>query len=407
MHTNSGHPHNDIDSPRSPRDFALTRRSVLSTLGGVGAATGIAGLGVAQAHASGGGAGLSDIWPKGWTGNPADFLPSRKRSPFELILLGTLAGPMVEKSRVGIASALVVNGATYIIDCGRSAVTQYGLTGLELAAIRNLFITHLHSDHIADYYKFILIGGVIANAADDKLVGPVGVYGPGSAGGLRPPNFPDPNLPTVAPDNPTPGTVDMTNRLHEAFAYTSNIFIRDNGPAGGPPDPRTVLDVHDIEVPDVGASYLNTAPDMEPFTVMEDENVRVTAVLVPHGPVYPSFAFRFDTDHGSVTFSGDTRVSENLDRLARGTDTLVHEVINVRGSDLPPAFVEHNLESHVEVQEVGPIAERAGAKQLVLTHLGDYTGTIDSRQWRRWAQQGYRGKVIVGEDLQRIILAKR
>ncbi|MBB1020915.1 MBL fold metallo-hydrolase [Dietzia sp. E1] len=385
----------------------LSRRSLLSALGGAAAATGITGLtaGPAAAQSVTGSLGAGSLGSSGVT--PPGGIPAAEREPLELILLGTLAGPMVEKARVGIASALVVNGAAYIIDCGRSSVTQYGLTGLELSAIRDIFITHLHSDHIADYYNFALIGGVIANAAGDTLSGPVGVWGPGSAGGLRPPNVPDPNLPVVAPHSPTPGTVEMTERLHEAYAYTSNIFIRDNGPAGGPPDPRTLFDVHDIPLPDVGASYLDTAPQMDPFLVMEDENVTVTATLVPHGPVFPSFAFRFDTAHGSVTFSGDTRLSENFDRLARGSDTVVHEAINVRGADLPPAFVEHNLESHVEVQEVGGVAERAGAARLVLTHLGDYSGSIDARQWKAWAQQGYSGEVIVGHDLQRIVLARR
>ena len=390
-----------------PPAAGLNRRSLLSALGGAVAATGIAGLGAGSAAAQSGTGSLGSDSLGSSGDTPPDGIPAAGREPLELLLLGTLAGPMVEKARVGISSALVVNGSAYIIDCGRSSVTQYGLTGLELSAIQDIFITHLHSDHIADYYNFALIGGVIGNAADDKLAGPVGVYGPGSAGGLRPPNFPDPNLPVVAPHSPTPGTAEMTQRLHEAYAYTSNIFIRDNGPAGGPPDPRTLLDVHEIELPDVGASFTNTAPPMEPFLVMQDENVRVTATLVPHGPVFPSFAFRFDTAHGSVTFSGDTRISENFDRLALGTDTLVHEAINVRGSDLPPAFVEHNLESHVEVQEVGAIAERAGAARLVLTHLGDYTGTIDVPQWHAWAKEGYSGDVIVGHDLQRIVLATR
>lgn len=409
------------DALASPR-LSLSRRSLLSALGSVAAATGLAGAGVAglgvgtaagqsgtgSLGAGSRGSGSLDAGSLGSSGiTPGDRVPAAEREPLELILLGTLAGPMVEKARVGIASALVVNGSAYIIDCGRSAVTQYGLTGLELSAIRDIFITHLHSDHIADYYNFALIGGVIANAAGDKLDGPVGVYGPGSAGGLRPPNFPDPNLPVVAPHSPTPGTAEMTQRLHEAYAYTSNIFIRDNGPAGHSPDPRALFDVHEIELPDVGADFENTAPPMEPFLVMQDENVTVTAVLVPHGPVFPSFAFRFDTAHGSVTFSGDTRLSENLDRLALGTDTLVHEAINVRGADLPPAFVDHNLESHVEVQEVGAIAERAGAARLVLSHLGDYTGHIDVPRWKAWAQEGYSGEVIVGHDLQRLILATR
>ncbi|MEN0136337.1 MAG: hypothetical protein AAGC80_14385, partial [Rhodococcus sp. (in: high G+C Gram-positive bacteria)] len=53
--------------------------------------------------------------------------------------------------------------------------------------------------------------------------------------------------------------------------------------------------------------------------------VEVSAVLVPHGPIFPSFAFRFDTAHGSVTFSGDTTYGHNLVRPAEGSDVLVHE----------------------------------------------------------------------------------
>lgn len=400
--------------PSDPRPRGVNRRSLLTAMGGAVAATGLAGVtgGTAAAQSlplgslttGGSGSSSSSLG----SGGGADVLPASEREPLELLLLGTLAGPMVEKLRVGIASCLVVNGAAYIIDCGRSAVTQYAATGLAMADIRDIFITHLHSDHVADYYNFALIGGVIGNSVDDKLVAPVGVYGPGDAGGLRAPNFDYPGFPVVGADvNPTPGTVEMTDRLHEAYAYTSNIFLRDNGPSGGPPDPRTLFDVRDIAIPDVGASFENTAPDMEPFLVMQDENVRVTATLVPHGPVYPSFAFRFDTDYGSVTFSGDTRLSENLDRLAAGTDTLVHEAINVEGSGLPPAFVAHNLESHVEVQEVGKIAQKAGATRLVLSHLGDYTGVIDEAKWKAWAQDGYDGEVIVGRDLQRLVLATR
>ena len=77
-------------------------------------------------------------------------------------------------------------------------------------------------------------------------------------------------------------------------------------------DVRTLADVHEIVLPAVGATYDNTSPTMDPFVVMEDDHVKVSAVLVPHGPIFPAFAFRFDTTHGSVTFSGDTTYSDNL-----------------------------------------------------------------------------------------------
>ncbi|MCC5348697.1 MBL fold metallo-hydrolase, partial [Staphylococcus aureus] len=66
---------------------------------------------------------------------------------------------------------------------------------------------------------------------------------------------------------------------------------------------------------------------MKPVVFYEDDRVKVSATLVQHAPVFPSFAFRFDTEDGSVVFSGDTGPSENLVRMARGADVLVHEVI--------------------------------------------------------------------------------
>lgn len=65
------------------------------------------------------------------------------------------------------------------------------------------------------------------------------------------------------------------------------------------------------------------------------------------------------------------------------------------------------LESHVLVGEVGPIAQAAEAKHLVLSHLGDFTGEIKRGKWQRAAQRGYSGKVTVGEDLQRIPIRHR
>jgi ribonuclease BN (tRNA processing enzyme) len=58
------------------------------------------------------------------------------------------------------------------------------------------------------------------------------------------------------------------------------------------------------------------------------------------------------------------------------------------------------------VQKVGPIAEKAGAKQLVLSHIADIAHQpIDAGQWQNWAQQNYHGKTSIGQDLQRITLA--
>lgn len=60
------------------------------------------------------------------------------------------------------------------------------------------------------------------------------------------------------------------------------------------------------------------------------------------------------------------------------------------------------LESHVKVQQVAAIAQRASARQLVLTHLGHPgKGQIGAARWKSRAKQGYDGEVIVGQDLQK------
>ncbi len=368
----------------------INRRAVLAGMGGVGAVL----------------LGATACSPAETTGAPTAsssavgaVTVAGESAPCELVLLGTYGGPPIEADRAGIASALVVDGATYVVDCGRGATTQYTRAGLSYEALRSIFITHLHADHVADYYNFFLLAGSVPNSHGDSIAGPVGVYGPGPAGGL-PPKLGGGVAPTVAEANPTPGIADLTERCHEAYAYSSNVFMRNAGVR----DIRTLAAVQEIVIPNTDASFENTSPPMAPFEIMRDDKVRVSAILVPHGPIFPAFAFRFDTAYGSVTFSGDTTYSDNLVTLAHGTDVLVHEATNLEGAvNTSPELRSHALESHVEVQQVGAIAQRCGAKRLVVSHFADRARTpVDTQQWHEWASRGFDGDVIIGADLQRI-----
>lgn len=373
--------HEAVDEARS--GLGISRRSIMA---GLGAASGLAlAPGMATASPS----------SKGEKGRPP------RGEGLELVLLGTRAGPPVDLHQVGAASALVVDGRTYVIDCGRASVTQFAAAGLRFDSIAGIFLTHLHADHVADYYNFFMMGGHIKNQAGDHIERQVPVFGPGAAGGLQP-KFGGGEAPTVNPANPTPGTVEMTQSLHAAYAYSMNVFLRDMNVV----DIRTLMDVRDIALPaGVHATYLDTAPRMRPFTIFSDDKVTVTATLVPHGPVFPAYAFRFDTEYGSVTFSGDTRHSDNLIEMAEQTDLLVHEAIGVKGAGLGEASLDHMLQSHVESAKVGLVAEAAQAKHLVVSHYADLgAAKVDTSRWRRDAQTGYSGKVTIGQDLDRFTL---
>ncbi|MET4077845.1 MBL fold metallo-hydrolase [Janibacter sp. UYMM211] len=371
-----------IDQARS--GLSLSRRSIVA---GVGLAA--AGAALAPAAAA----------------SPAHRPPAAPGTRgLELVLLGTRAGPPVDLHQVGAATALVVDGQTYVVDCGRASVTQFVKAGLRLDSIRGIFLTHLHADHIADYYNFFMLGGHIKNQNGDHIERRVPVLGPGPAGGLQP-KFGGGTAPTVNPADPTPGTKQMTESLHAAYAYSMNVFLRDMNVV----DIRTLMDVREIQLPGtVTADYLNTSPDMSPFEIYRDDKVTVTATLVPHGPVFPAYAFRFDTAYGSVTFSGDTRYSTNLVEMAQDTDILVHEAIGVEGAGLPDATLDHMLQSHVLIEKVGEVAQQAHAKHLVVSHHADLGAPkVDVRRWTRLAQRGYRGRTTVGWDLDRFTLGRR
>ena len=308
-----------------------------------------------------------------------------------LITLGVQAGPPPVPNMTGISSALKIGGDVYQIDCGLGSLNAFTNAGLHFDELKSMFITHLHTDHVVDYFSFFLSGGY--TAAKGKA--PVTVYGPGPAGGL-PPSRVGTSVPaTIDPQNPTPGLAATTAALQQAFAYTNNIFIRDMGTD----DIQTLADVVEIAVPP-GSDYLNRSPVMEPFPVMSDDNVTVTATLVSHYDVYPAFAFRFDiTRLGfSVTFSGDTTKSDNVIRLARDTDILVHEAQfslddSYYGNRFPPNYL---VNSHTSAEQVGEVAAAANARHVVLSHY-DPTNLPDA-EWQAAIGRNYSGKVTVARD---------
>jgi ribonuclease BN (tRNA processing enzyme) len=198
-----------------------------------------------------------------------------------LALLGTAGGPRwwPNTNRRSTSSALVVGNAVYLVDCGDGAGKRLqqaldppdGLTLLR--PVRGLFLTHLHSDHTVDYPNLLLYGWY---SGLDGTAPPLKVFGPGRRGELEPvfgaldrEAKPD----VINPENPTPGTADMTGYLYQAYATDINDRMRDNGK----PDLRSRVHVQDIEIPQVAAFRSpneTPEPETEPFRIYEDDRGR-------------------------------------------------------------------------------------------------------------------------------------
>ncbi len=320
-----------------------------------------------------------------------------------LVLLGTAGGPLPSPLRAGISQAVVVGDRAHVIDCG-SGVTRQLRRARLLSSLHQVFVTHLHSDHVCDYFNLFLCGWPIL-----QWNPPIHVYGPGSAGGLSalPPEQPEEDpIPVVIPANPTPGLFDLHAAQMASHAYDINIRMREAGRS----DLSVMVVPHEIAIPlGTGARAPDlVAPPMEPILVTEDDDVRVTAILVDHPPVFPAFAYRFDTDAGSIVLSGDTAPSANLVRLATGADILVHEVFTDSPADVFPDDDDdwearrrqhHLLSSHTPLSRVGSLAADAGVRRLVLTHFIPGDDDIPDERWVKGASTDFDGEVVVGRDL--------
>lgn len=97
----------------------------------------------------------------------------------QVVLLGT-GTPAMDPERSGPATAIVVNGAAYLIDIGPGVVRRAAAAAKNVPAVRpeNLktaFVTHLHSDHTVGYPDLIFTPWVIARKDTLNVYGPKGL----------------------------------------------------------------------------------------------------------------------------------------------------------------------------------------------------------------------------------------
>jgi ribonuclease BN (tRNA processing enzyme) len=140
---------------------------------------------------------------------------------------------------------------------------------------------------------------------------------------------------------------------------------------------------------------------------MQDEHVKVTSALVEHPPLVPSFAFRFDTADRSIVISGDTARSDRLVELAKGADVLVHSAVYVPALDrliarVPNATLlgQSIIAGQTSVEDAGRVAQAAGVKTLVLSHLiPPDDPSLTEKMWIDAVRPLFKGTIIVGRDL--------
>jgi ribonuclease BN (tRNA processing enzyme) len=331
------------DAPHSPD---LSRRRLLATLA---AAPALAAAGVpAAAQTSQAAPGLAPAALKDAKGT-------------KLVLLGTAAGPVPGRRRKMTSHVMLSNGAAYVLDCGLGVTDRYAQTGIAFSALKSIFITHHHADHNIEYGPLLIVGWI------QGMPHTVRAYGP-------------------------PPLRQMTDDFLRAYKTTVDFWAEDLKMT-----PLAAVEAHEVA---------SAGP------VMADDNVKVTAAIVQHPPVKPALAYRFDFKDRTIAFSGDTAPSAAVAQLAKGADVLVHETMYVpalekyireqiakgRPVKFEP-FMAHMHADHTPAEDVGRIAQEAGVKTLVLSHLTPAIDSISDDTWRAPAARFFKGEIIVAKDL--------
>jgi len=311
----------------------------------------------------------------------------------ELVLLGTAGAPLPVAGRGGISSALVVDGRVFVIDCGRGSPSAFASAGLDFSRLEAVFLTHFHVDHIGDLPGMLLYPWGVRVGDDGRPLPPIQVYGPS-----RPDMVPTGDgafrrVTTIDPERPAPGTTDLVESILAGYAYHLNVMPLD----ARMPDAGQLVRATDIAAPAWTEDQVQA-----PVVVTDDGTVRVTTVAVMHGHAVPALAYRFDTADGSVVFSGDTAVNDDLIALAQGADILVHQVADLdylKRHGFTGSALERMTQLHTDVTEVGTVAERARVGELILSHyLPAEPDAITEAEWAERAGHGFRGTTTAGRD---------
>lgn len=126
--------------------------------------------------------------------------------------------------------------------------------------------------------------------------------------------------------------------------------------------------------------------EYDPAAELEIGALRVRFHEVPH--FVRTHAVRLSDGSGSFTYGADCAPNEAIVRFAHDCDLLMLEATTERAD-------EPGLRGHLTPAEAGEHAKRAGARQLVLTHI---SADIDPAWARAEAEEAFGGPVQVARE---------
>lgn len=246
-----------------------------------------------------------------------------------LIILGS-SNAIPDERHENTHMALAGDKHIVLIDCVSNPILRLPQAGIEFDSLTDLILTHFHPDHVSGVPLLLMNMWLLGRKK------PLDIY----------------------------GLHHTLSRVEELMGF----YAWENWPNFFP-------------------VVFHRLPQEEMTQVLENDEFRILASPVKH--MIPTIGLRLENllSHGSAAYSCDTEPCDQVVRLAKGTDFLIHEAT---GADF----------GHSSAAQAGEIASQAGVERLYLIHYqarGSAAGDLLAE-----AQSKYHGKVYLAEDFMRL-----
>ena len=276
--------------------------------------------------------------------------------------------PLSDPKRSGPCIAVLAGKKAFIFDAGTNGSQNLGPMGFPTGRVEEIFLTHLHSDHI-DGLGQMLLGTWInsGRTAPTPVSGPI-------------------------------GTAQVVEGFNMAYQIDSTYRTAHHGTKVANP-----------------ASFGAAAREIDlsggSKVVYNKDGVKITAFNVSHAPVHPAFGYRVDYKGRSVAISGDTAYDPNIATASKDVDVLFHEALNMDMVKTMEAAAKSNgakgltkilfdiQDYHTSPVDAAKTAKQAGANDLVLYHIVPMLPSDALIPlFLRGASDEFDGKITVSED---------
>jgi len=242
-----------------------------------------------------------------------------------------------------------------LVDCGSGVTQRLNQAKISSSRIDALFLTHLHSDHVVDFYQLII------SSWHSYRVRPWKVYGP-------------------------KGTKKFVKKIMETWKEERNQRIN-------------------YEARSSTSAFKIKITEFNKYGTINIKDLKINYFEVDHKPVPYAYGFNFFNKRKKLTISGDTRPCENLMKYAQNSDVLLHEVFIdneiMETNKMRTSKTLHNVRRyHTPSSLLGKIAKLTKSKKLVLTHL--VPTRFNEKNLKEVIRKDFGKNPIIGKDLLKI-----